>query len=221
MNGALGLDALLGTSRPLDFLALFSWFEPPPPARGHAEVWAGSALLDALAEDRTARGAATVAVDWAPGVSFESEEAWTALDRILAHPALSRIAVALAPLSPSADLGAEPDGETPGARPDLAVEYVAPDDPLGLRIAAIWQEVLGVAQVGLHDRFFDLGGDSLVALQVMARLRDSFPVEMPVKALFEHPTVAGLRDALEEALTARLEQLPEAEAQLLIESLLG
>jgi len=222
MNGALGLDAFFGASRPLDFLALFSWLEPPPPARVHAEVWAGSALLDALAEERATRGAATVAVDWAPGVSFESEAAWTALDRILAHPTLPRIAVALAPLAlSSTDSGAAPDGEPTGARPDLAVEYVAPDEPLGLRIAAIWQEVLGVARVGLHDRFFDLGGDSLVALQVMARLRDAFPVEMPVKALFEHPTVAGLRDVLEEALTARLEELPEAEAQRLIESFLG
>lgn len=96
---------------------------------------------------------------------------------------------------------------------------VPADDPIARRIAAIWQEVLGVDRVGLHDRFFDLGGDSLIALQVVARLRESFPVDLPVQGLFERPTVAGLRDTVEEALTAKLEELSEDEAERLLESL--
>jgi len=63
---------------------------------------------------------------------------------------------------------------------------------------------------------FDLGGDSLIAVQVLARLRDTFPVELPVAVLFERPTIPELRDAVEEALTARLEELPEEEAERLV-----
>jgi len=92
------------------------------------------------------------------------------------------------------------------------VERIAPageadaglgDDPAAHRIAAIWREVLGVERIGPRDRFFDLGGDSLIALRVMARLREAFGVDLPVRALFEHPTVPGLRDAVAEARTGR------------------
>ncbi|HKH43412.1 MAG TPA: condensation domain-containing protein, partial [Thermoanaerobaculia bacterium] len=77
------------------------------------------------------------------------------------------------------------------------------DDPAAHRIAAIWREVLGVERIGPRDRFFDLGGDSLIALRVMARLREAFAVDLPVRALFERPTVPGLRDAVAEALAQR------------------
>lgn len=59
-------------------------------------------------------------------------------------------------------------------------------------LAAIWAEVLQVDRVGIHDSFFDLGGHSLLATQVMARIRATFQIELPLRALFESPTVAGL-----------------------------
>ena len=59
-------------------------------------------------------------------------------------------------------------------------------------IAEIWKQVLGVKEVGLYDNFFDLGGNSLVALQVMAKLKKAFPVQIPAVALFEAPTVSSL-----------------------------
>jgi amino acid adenylation domain-containing protein len=74
-------------------------------------------------------------------------------------------------------------------------------DPVLARIAAIWRDVLGVTRIGPHDQFFDLGGDSLIALRVMARLRDDLGVELPVRTLFERPTVPLLREAVEEALS--------------------
>jgi acyl carrier protein len=59
-------------------------------------------------------------------------------------------------------------------------------------MAAIWGRVLGVERVGVHDNFFELGGHSLMAMQVLAAVRKEFAADLPVRALFETPTVAGL-----------------------------
>ncbi len=65
-----------------------------------------------------------------------------------------------------------------------------------LRMAAIWAEVLGVPRVGLHDDFFRLGGHSLLATRVVARLRRDFGVDLPLRSLFQEPTVARLLAAV-------------------------
>jgi acyl carrier protein len=92
-----------------------------------------------------------------------------------------------------------PQGKVDRARLPAA-GAVAPPPPRGQRsptsteaaVARIWAEVLRVAHVGLDDNFFDLGGHSLMALQVIVRVREQFAVELPVRSLFEAPTVAGL-----------------------------
>jgi acyl transferase domain-containing protein/acyl carrier protein len=227
MASALALDAALGGERPLDFLVLFSWFEPPPALRGQPDAWAAGALLDALARRRAARGRApALAVDWAWGAGFDRAESFTALDRALAQPGLTQVVVTLPAAAPAAGSGGAPaDPATAAARADRDAA-AGPDagneeDPLTRRIAAAWRDVLGVARLGPADNFFDLGGDSLIAVQLMTRLRDSFPVELPVQLLFDRPTLGGLRDGIEEALIARIEELPEAEALRLAESLAG
>ncbi len=79
-----------------------------------------------------------------------------------------------------------------GARPDLAVSFVAPRTREELAVAAAWQEVLGVEKVGVEDNFFDLGGHSLLMVQVQSRLHEAFAREIPVLDLFQHPTVGAL-----------------------------
>jgi amino acid adenylation domain-containing protein len=78
------------------------------------------------------------------------------------------------------------------ARPELDVDYVAPRTPVEETLAGTWARVLGIEHVGIHDDFFDLGGDSLRAAQVMARANDGFAVNLPLSRLFESPTVAAM-----------------------------
>ena len=77
--------------------------------------------------------------------------------------------------------------------------YVAPRNKTEEAVAAIWAEVLGLDQVGVHSDFFELGGHSLRATQVISRLHKMFGVELPLRSIFEAPTVAGLSEKIETA----------------------
>ena len=70
--------------------------------------------------------------------------------------------------------------------------YVAPGNAREKAIADIWAEILGVKRIGVHDNFFDLGGHSLKATQVVSRLRKVFQSEIPLRHMFEFPTIAKL-----------------------------
>ena len=77
-------------------------------------------------------------------------------------------------------------------RPLLANAYMAPRDEAEERIAKVWQELLGIDPVGVHDNFFDLGGNSLMAIRVIARLKSELGVNVSEVSIFEGPTVAAL-----------------------------
>ncbi|MFB9907863.1 SDR family NAD(P)-dependent oxidoreductase [Allokutzneria oryzae] len=76
--------------------------------------------------------------------------------------------------------------------------YVAPATDLERRLAVLWREVLGSGEVGRDDRFFDLGGSSLRAAQLVARINGAVPARMSVHHLYEHPTVGQLAEVLEQ-----------------------
>ncbi|HEY6802399.1 MAG TPA: SDR family oxidoreductase [Pyrinomonadaceae bacterium] len=82
-------------------------------------------------------------------------------------------------------------------RPELASTFIAPVTEVQQQIAAIWQTLLGIDQVGIHDNFFELGGHSLLAIQLTGRLRQDFKVEIPLRSLFEMPTIDALAAAVE------------------------
>ena len=82
---------------------------------------------------------------------------------------------------------------------DARLAYTPPRHALEAVLASIWESVLKIERVGIHDNFFELGGHSLVATQVVSRARKACQVDLPVRALFAAPTVAGLATAIETA----------------------
>jgi len=84
-------------------------------------------------------------------------------------------------------------------RQELEQDYVAPRNEVEEKLAAIFSEVLGVAQVGVEDNFFLLGGHSLSATQVIIRILDVLQTDVPLRRIFETPTVAGLALAVEQS----------------------
>jgi len=101
-------------------------------------------------------------------------------------------------------------------RADVAAEFVAPRTAVERRIAAVWSELLAFERVGAHDNFFELGGHSLLATQVVSRLQEDFGIRLPLRRLFEEPTVESLAAAVDAALLERVERLSESEAAALL-----
>jgi amino acid adenylation domain-containing protein/non-ribosomal peptide synthase protein (TIGR01720 family) len=93
------------------------------------------------------------------------------------------------------------------SRPDLGVSYVAPAIDVEKRLATIWSEVLGVEEIGIHDNYFDLGGDSILGIQIIARARQAGLALTP-EHLFEHQTIAELARTASVAADVQHEQGP-------------
>ncbi|MBE9048516.1 amino acid adenylation domain-containing protein [Pleurocapsales cyanobacterium LEGE 10410] len=82
-------------------------------------------------------------------------------------------------------------------RPELEQLYIAPRSSLEQKLAEIWTEVLGLEKIGIHDNFFELGGHSLLITQLLAKVRNIFEVDLPLKDLFDAPTIAELAEIIE------------------------
>ncbi|MUL39086.1 type I polyketide synthase [Gloeocapsopsis dulcis] len=93
------------------------------------------------------------------------------------------------------------------SRPNLKNAYVAPSNDVERKLADIFQELLGIEPIGIHDNFFALGGDSLTGTVLISQVRKHFQVELPIRSLFEAPTVAELALVIEEILIEEIEQL--------------
>jgi amino acid adenylation domain-containing protein len=103
------------------------------------------------------------------------------------------------------DRAALPD---PSAR---VAEHQAPATPAEERISEVWRELLGRDRIGVRDSFFELGGHSILAIRLVSRLQDEFDIDLPMRVVFERPTISGQALAVEERIAAEIEALSEAE----------
>jgi amino acid adenylation domain-containing protein len=102
------------------------------------------------------------------------------------------------PVAPNGKIDRRALPELDTMRPELCVPYVAPVTPVEEVLAKIWADVLGLDRVGIHDNFFDLGGHSLHATQVVSRVRRDLGVEVSLRALFDKPAIADLAEMVAE-----------------------
>ena len=114
------------------------------------------------------------------------------------------------PLTPNGKIDRKALPAPANLRPELASAYVAPQTELERKLAAIWQEVLRIEKIGIHDNFFEAGGYSLLAVRVISRIRKDLQVDLALLSFFEHPTIAGLGQSIEKARQsgAALKQAP-------------
>jgi hypothetical protein len=114
------------------------------------------------------------------------------------------------------------------SRPELEESLVVPRTPVEKALSGIWGEVLGLERVGIHENFFELGGHSLLATRVISLARKAFEMELPLRTLFEKPTIEELALVISQSPTlgteqehlspilSELEALSEEEAQKLL-----
>ncbi|HEV7518243.1 MAG TPA: acyltransferase domain-containing protein, partial [Thermoanaerobaculia bacterium] len=178
----------------------------PMPAMSPAAAAEALYLEAFAAASRQRAGVAWTSILWELRGDFSPAEGARTLARALEAPG-SQVLVSSRPLRERFAI-LDPVDSTPKegestslsrySRPNLRVEYVAPSTATEKIVAGVWADLLGVGQVGVHDNFLDLGGDSLLATRLIARMRDAFDLELPVRLFFESSTVAELARAVDE-----------------------
>jgi acyl carrier protein len=214
----------------LDFVLLFSSNATVLGGVGLANYTAANLALDTFAQNARCRPTRTtrwISVNWDGWLSSKEKlsgpfqtsldsfgmttaEGVEALQRILASQLDGQIVVSTASLEPrlrlltrDSAMDDQSDSWTAESheRPELETAYLAPRNELEQTIARIWQELLRVEKVGMGDNFFDLGGSSLIALKVIARLRKEVKARLPLVSIFEGPTVAALAQLISKPAT--------------------
>jgi acyl transferase domain-containing protein/acyl carrier protein len=235
MQGTQVLAEVLG-DRELDFCVLFSSLATVLGGLGLAAYAAANCFMDAFARQHNqTHPTPWLSVNWdgwrfsgeslgselgasALRLSLSPDEGVRALTRALCLGTAPQVVISTGDLQARLDLWvtrqtAAQRAETPEtpaagqyARPDLQTTYVAPQNEMEEKVAAIWQEILGISDVGVHDNFFELGGHSLLLVHMHTSLQKAFDRVIPIAQLFQYPTI---RD-----LAKHLSEMPEKEPAL-------
>jgi phthiocerol/phenolphthiocerol synthesis type-I polyketide synthase E len=217
IDGALALYEAL-RDQPPDFLALYSSSVVAFGGLGESDYSAANTFLDAFARRLRAQGFPATAIDWGPwqrdAWTPTGDGAWSKLrelrDRygitdeegvdLLTRVLATRLAqVLVVPQDPEQlaskwhELSVATPDVVPGhPRPQLRTPYVAPRTEVERRITDVWRQYLGVDRVGVDDQLFELGGNSLIGLTIVARLAKELDVPLTGADLFDAPTPAAL-----------------------------
>ena len=208
-----GLESLAAAvaDRAPDVVMLASSLSSVLGGLGFGAYASANAVMDAVATAKS-REATTrwVAVDWdgwrfdAPGVAdaIDAAGGLAAFSALLDRDAGPRVVAAASDLEPRLarwiNPGARGDTTTPAAaaRTPRSTPAVAPTNDVERLVVSTWQELLGVAEIGIDDSFFDLGGHSLLATQLVSRLRRALLVDVPLRVIFDRPTVREMALAI-------------------------
>jgi acyl transferase domain-containing protein/thioesterase domain-containing protein/acyl carrier protein len=141
-------------------------------------------------------------------------EGLAALDRILTQERMPEVIVTSLELEGlfrqvEASGGRRENTSAQFDRPTLDSEFVEPRDDVEKTLVGFWQELLGVKSVGVRDSFFDLGGHSLIAVRLFARIKKAFQVEYPISVLFEAPTIERCAEMIRSVVGADGAHKPE------------
>ncbi len=160
-------------------------------------------------------------------LALTPEEGMAAFERIFANPGFGQLVVSTGNLQKRLERWVKglqreesvAEQEKPmHDRPELPYEFVEPQNELQEKIAVVWRKLLGIQNIGINDNFFDLGGNSLMGTQLISELRSTFQVELPLRALFEDPTISGVAKIIEQETTQK-EAAPVDQVSNLLEQL--
>jgi acyl carrier protein len=163
-------------------------------------------------------------------LGMSAKEAMAMMETVLAVKSASQLVVSTGDLNARIDqwislesldtsqlaAAAGPVRPTLSARPAPEADHDVPRDEIEQQIARIWQDALGIDRIGIHDSFAALGGHSLLAIRIVAQLRKAFQIDLPVRALFDTPTIAALARHIEQQISAEIEALTDDEAARLV-----
>jgi NAD(P)-dependent dehydrogenase (short-subunit alcohol dehydrogenase family)/acyl carrier protein len=228
----------------LDFCLLMSSLTSVLGGIGHAAYAASNLYLDAFARRHNrASMVPWLSVNWdvwrlhddaaaASGLGatlkdlgMSGPEAMAMLETVLALGPAGQLVVSTGDLGARIDQwikleSLNPEGAAPAPasvqRPSLQTAFQAPLDETERQVARIWQDALGIEAVGSDDSFADLGGHSLLAVRIVVELRKAFQIDLPIRALFDAPTVAELSRYIKEHIVAEIEALTDEEARRLV-----
>ncbi len=235
VHGTKALAKVL-QDRKLDFCLLQSSLSSILGGLGMAVYSAANSFMDAfVARHNQTNSQSWISVNW-EGWLFEEdfqniaigadmmqlalkpEEGIQALEQILSTTGLSQVIVSTGNLQSriekwirretekEQESKEKPKSSSLHPRPNLPNPYVAPRNDLEQEIVTMWQELLGIEQIGIYDNFFELGGHSLLATQLVSRMRDTFKMELPLRELFESPNIATLSEGIEKQKQSKQSQ---------------
>ncbi len=220
-----------------EFLDAFPYTRSAEALEGNSPVntitvnWAGwleTGMAVRALRRRLGAGAADINFEELLDDYLSPSEGIEVLNRILSNPRFPRILIATRPLealrerinTPVHDYrdqgisGQKAGGETAlYQRPGLSTGYVAPAGETEEVLAGIWRRFFGIREVGIHDDFFELGGDSLKAITVLTEIHKQLETRMPIVQLFQTPTIADLAAYIDAAGTEEFLSIPVAEAK--------
>ena len=156
-------------------------------------------------------------------LAMSPKEVWKSFELVLSMGSIGQVIVSTGDLQARLEQAfryesVQADSLKYHSRPSLQTAYIAPSNEIEQRIAEVWQEIIGVEQIGVNDNFFELGGHSLLAILVISRLREMFEVELPLESiLFGVPTVSGIAEVIAQEQQQKEDEENQETADLLQE----